>query len=86
MAKKKKSKRDFDWGYAMEDFFKRLKKIRKHITKHQYFVGWEKSVQEIEKAESLYKQFEESTNSVEEEKAWNALFAFLKKNLRSWWC
>ena len=40
---------DVDWGYSLNFLEYKLKRLQNHIKEHQFYVGWEISIEQIDK-------------------------------------
>jgi hypothetical protein len=78
--------KDYDWSFALSLFQFKLKRIRKHILKHDIIVDADKIGAEMQEVIDLIdKLSDENWGDKDYEEKWNLMWGKVNKNIRGWW-
>ena len=78
---------DFDHGYITILYHYKLKRSREHMEEHQLFVGWEKVVKDMKRAEDALARLadEDNFDFKQREKDRRIAFNTIRDHLDEWW-
>lgn len=78
---KRKDKRIYDYQTCLDGLADDLERLCDHIVQHDFYVGNERDAMEIVNCVSMIRRLD-TWNDAE----WDALFDYMKENMRKWWC
>ena len=100
LFRRRKNRRDCDWGFAFGDFLWQLYRLREHLAGHDMYVGVEDDVAGLDyvlalgaeiAAEDGWCEFGDGdTLAVRlqawDDEFWDPFWDSIRGNMRGWWC